>query len=64
MFDGEFFSIAKKRSPGMVSILSSCNCMIVLDEEVEYLAKDSSVKILPINWKFFSKEKKDFLTYE
>ena len=64
MFDGQTFDIAEKRSPGMVSILSSCNCIIVLDEEVEYLPKNSTVKILPITWKFFSKEKKDFLTYE
>jgi molybdopterin molybdotransferase len=48
----------------MVSILAQCNSLIVLNENVEYLAKNSSVKILPINWKFFSKEKKDFLTNE
>ena len=64
IFDGQTFSISEKRSPGMVSILAKCNSLIVLDENVEYLSKDSTVKILPINWKFFSKEKKDFLTYE
>ena len=64
MFDGEYFSPAQNRSPGMVSVLSSCNSMIVLDDEVENLQKDSLVKILPINWKFFSKDKKDFLTHE
>lgn len=64
MFDGISFSICKKRSPGMVSILSQCNSLIVLNDTVEYLEKDSKVKILPINWKFFSKEKKDFLTNE
>ena len=63
-FNGQEFCIAKKRSPGMVSILSSCNSIIVLDEKVEHLEKNSTVKILPITWKFFSKEKKDFLTYE
>ena len=63
-FDGEYFEISKKRSPGMVSVLSSCNSMIVIDDEVEILKEDSLIKILPINWKFFNEIKKDFLTHE
>lgn len=63
-FDGTNFTIAQKRSPGMVSVLSTCNAIICLDENVEKLEKGSLVKILPINWKFFTEEKKDFLTYE
>lgn len=63
-FDGEFFNPSKKRSPGMVSVLSHCNSMIVLDSEVECLKENVSVKVLPINWKFFTDEEKDFLTYE
>lgn len=63
-FDGEFFEVSQKRSPGMVSVLSTCNSMIVIDDEVETLKKDSLIKILPINWKFFSDIKKDFLTHE
>lgn len=63
-FDGEYFEISEKRSPGMVSVLSSCNSMIVINDEVETLGKDSLIKILPINWKFFSDIKKDFLTHE
>ena len=63
-FDGEYFEISRNRSPGMVSTLSKCNSMIVIDENVEVLSKDSLVKILPINWKFFSNKKKDILTYE
>ena len=63
-FDGEYFEISENRSPGMVSTLSKCNSMIVIDENVEVLSKDSLVKILPINWKFFSDKKKDILTYE
>lgn len=63
MFDGEYFFVSLNRSAGMVSVLSSCNSMIVIDEEVENLSKDSLVKILPINWKFFSKEEKDFFTH-
>jgi molybdopterin molybdotransferase len=64
MFNGEYFTPAQNRSPGMVSVLASCNSMIIIDDEVENLQKDSLVKILPINWKFFSKDKKDFLTHE
>ena len=63
-FDGEYFEVSQKRSPGMVSVLSSCNSMICIDSEVEKLEKDSLIKILPINWKFFSDIKKDFLTHE
>ena len=63
-FDGEYFEISQKRSPGMVSILSSCNSMICIDNEVEKLEENSLIKILPINWKFFSDIKKDFLTHE
>jgi molybdopterin molybdotransferase len=64
-FDGESFTPTQKRSPGMVSTLSSCNSFIVLDKEVEYLEKDAKVNILPINWKFFisDNKQKDFLTY-
>ena len=63
-FDGEYFKVSQKRSPGMVSVLNSCNSMICIDNEVEKLEKDSLIKILPINWKFFSDIKKDFLTHE
>ncbi|WP_421715935.1 molybdopterin molybdotransferase MoeA [Arcobacter arenosus] len=63
-FDGEYFFSDQKRSPGMVSTLSRSNCLIVLDENVSNIKKDSPVKILPINWNFFEKTSKDFLTYE
>lgn len=62
-FDGEFFSASTKRSPGMVNILSKCNSMIALDENVETLEENSSVEVLPIDWNFFNKTQKDILTY-
>ena len=62
MFDGESFTACEKRGPGMVSVLSNANSMIVLDEEISEIKKDQMVKVLPINWKFFTDEKKDFLT--
>ena len=64
MFDGEYFTIAQNRSPGMVSVLSSCNSMIVIDENLETIQKENLVKILPINWKFLSTIEKDFFTHE
>jgi molybdopterin molybdotransferase len=63
-FEGEYFSPSPKRSPGMVNVLTHCNSMIVLDENVKQLKKDKKVKVLPINWAFFSHDLKDFLTYE
>lgn len=63
-FNGENFMPSAKRSPGMVSTLSHCNSMIVLDENVQTLTINSEVKVLPISWKFFEKENKDYLTYE
>lgn len=61
-FDGEHFSPSSKLSPGMVSVLSRCNSFIALDEEVEHLQREDTVKVLPINWKFFSDKEKDYLT--
>lgn len=63
-FNGEYFTASSKRSPGMVNVLTHCNSMIVLDEKVEQIKKDKTVKILPINWAFFTDELKDYLTYE
>jgi len=63
-FDGEKFEASYKRSPGMVSILSNCNALLALDENVELVKENQEVNILPINWKFFTNKEKDFLTYE
>jgi len=61
-FDGEGFSASSKLSPGMVSVLSTCNCFLVLDESTEMINVNDEVKVLPINWKFFSKIEKDYVT--
>ncbi len=62
-FDGEYFIPSQKKSPGMVSTLSNCNSLVVLEKDIEYLDKNQIVNILPINWKFFTNNQKDFLTY-
>ncbi|WP_419763849.1 MAG: molybdopterin molybdotransferase MoeA [Arcobacter sp.] len=63
-FDGEKFNSSDKKSPGMISILSECNSFIVLNEDITKLNENHIVKVLPINWKFFCNEKKDYITYE
>ncbi len=58
-FDGRYFHTAKQFSPNMVNVLNHCNGFIILGKSVE---KDDLVKFLPINWEFYSKEFKEFLT--
>jgi molybdopterin molybdotransferase len=59
-FDGEFFTASKKRSAGMVGVLHKCNSIMVLNKQNEKIEKDAIVKILPINWKFFTDIEKDY----
>jgi len=59
-FNGEFFTPSAKRLPGMVAVLHNCNAIMILDKNQDFIKKDSLVKILPINWKFFTNSKKDF----
>ncbi len=63
-FDGERFTPSDKKSPGMVSVLCQCNSFIAIDENVSKLNENQEVKVIPINWKFFCDEKKDYITYE
>ncbi len=59
-FDGEYFTPAPKRFPGMVSVLNNCNSIIILNKKLETLKKSENVKIIPINWKFYTQEQVDF----
>ncbi|MBI3874043.1 MAG: molybdopterin molybdotransferase MoeA, partial [Arcobacter sp.] len=59
-FDGEYFISEPKRLPGMVGVLHKCNSMIILNKHRDLILKDEIVKVLPINWKFFSNIQKDF----
>jgi len=61
-FDGEYFKTSNKVGPGMVNVLSVSNCFLVLDEKVEKLKANQEIKILPINWKFFSENKKEYIS--
>ena len=59
-FNGESFIASEKRSAGMVGILQNCNSMIILDENSDFIKKGETIKILPINWKFFTDKEKEF----
>lgn len=63
-FDGEYFEPSRKRSPGMVNVLNHCNSIMILDPNVNKLSAKQEIKIIPMNWDFFSNEPKDILTYE
>jgi len=59
-FDGDYFIPSKKRFPGMVGVLHKCNSMIILNKDTTGLLKDDIVKVIPINWKFYTDIQKDF----
>ena len=59
-FDGEYFIASEKRAAGMVGVLHKCNSLIILDKETENIEKETIVKILPINWKFFTDKEKNY----
>lgn len=60
LFDGRYFHPSHKRLPGMVSVLNNCNSIIILNRNLEKLQKNDTVKVIPINWKFFTNENLDF----
>ncbi len=59
-FDGDYFFPSEKRFPGMVGVLHKCNSMIILNKNQTGLLKDDMVKVIPINWKFYTDIQKDF----
>lgn len=59
-FDGDCFTPSKKKFPGMVGILHKCNSMIILSQNTTGILKGDSVKVIPINWKFYTDIQKDF----
>jgi len=62
LFDGEYFYPSKKRSPGMVGVLYKANSLIIIHHEVQSLKKENPVKVIPINFNFFTDFKKDIFT--
>ncbi|OPX27478.1 MAG: molybdopterin molybdenumtransferase MoeA [Campylobacteraceae bacterium 4484_166] len=63
-FDGEYFKVATKKLPGMVSVLNQNNSFIVLEKSVKQLQKEKILEVININNKEFVENYKDILTYE
>ncbi|QOY51894.1 molybdopterin molybdotransferase MoeA [Candidatus Sulfurimonas baltica] len=61
-FDGNSFAPYEKFAPGMISPLATSNSYIIIDESVGFLAKESSVKIIPTRFYFTSKESSDLVS--
>ncbi len=60
IFDTSGFKPTKKFAPGNVNVLNHCNSIIAIDPQTNSLKEGDSVKVLPINWRFF---RKDFMKF-
>jgi molybdopterin molybdotransferase len=58
-FDGEFFEPTKKRSPGMINVLSKCNSYIIVKDTTAKLDEMSIVKVISFDFALLSNEKKE-----
>jgi len=61
-FNGSSFAPYLKFAPGMISPLAKSNSFIIIDEDKDFLAKDTKVKILPTRFSFTSDTKVDLVT--
>ena len=62
-FNGEAFTPLKKQMAGMVAPMQKTEAMMLTDANTLSLEKGEKVKIIPVSWEFFAREKKDFYTY-
>ncbi len=62
-FDGTKFSTCNKFAPGMVSPLASSNSFIMVEQGVEFIEKDTLVKVVPIRFGFTCKEQVSLTSY-
>ena len=61
-FNGSNFSPCKKFAPGMVSPLASSNSFIMIDEGIEFIESNKSIKVIPIRFCFTSQEETSLIT--
>ncbi len=59
-WSGEFFEPILNQKPGMVSPLSLADGFIVTTKEVDFIAKNREVKMIPIKYDLQSEEEEDF----
>ncbi len=61
-FDGEYFEVCEHFAPGMVSPLAKSNSYIMIGEECEFLKAQSILKVIPISFRFTSRELKSLVS--
>ena len=61
-FNGKTFMPFKTQLPGMLSPMEKADAMIITTPDVDFLAKGTKVKMIPINWELGASEKEDFFT--
>ena len=61
-FDGEYFTVCEQFAPGMVSPLAYGNAYIMIDEECDFLAEDSYVKVISTKFNFTAKEPRNLVS--
>jgi len=62
-FDGEYFSVCEKFSPGMISPLAKANSFIVISEDCDFIAKESSVNVISTKFSFVTEKFTDLTSY-
>ena len=61
-FDGEYFSVCEQFAPGMISPLGYANSFIMVNEECDFIAKESSVKVISTKFSFVSESPKSLIS--
>ena len=61
-FDGEYFEVCEHFAPGMVSPLANANGYIMISEECGFLESESTVKVIPTEFSFTSREMKSLVS--
>ncbi len=62
-FNGQSFEPCSKFAPGMVSPLATSNAYIMIDESCGFLAKDTTVKVIPTRFAFTSKDQVSLVSF-
>ena len=61
-FDGEFFTVSKQFSPGMVSPLGYANAFIMINESCNFIQKDATIKIISTKFSFTTDKLKSLVS--
>ena len=61
-FNGQSFMPLRQQMAGMVAPMQKAEAMMITQPDIRLLKKGDSIKIIPISWEFFGKEKMNFYT--